>query len=47
VNSEIQLEAMMERLWRCNWRPKLGELRDILAGRDVVSFVMHLEAEIE
>jgi len=47
VNSEMQFEAVIERVWRCNWRPRLPELRDTLRGRDRASLEMHLEALIE
>jgi len=47
VNSEMHFEAVIERVWRCNWRPRLSELRDTLGGRDRASLEMHLEAEIE
>jgi len=47
VNSEMHFEAVIEGVWRCNWRPRLSELRDALGGRDRVSLEMHLEAEIE
>jgi len=40
-------EAVIERVWRCNWRPRLSELRDALGGRDRASLEMHLEAEVE
>jgi len=46
VNSEIHSEAVVERIWRCNWRPRLSELRDALGGRDRASLDVHLEAEI-
>jgi hypothetical protein len=46
VNSEIHFEAMIERVWRCNWRPRLSQLRDALGGRDRVSLEMHWEAVI-
>jgi len=39
VNSEIHSEAVIERVWRCTWRPRSSELRE--------SLEMHLEAEIE
>jgi len=29
---EMHIEAMIERVWRCNCRPKLIELRDALGG---------------
>ena len=40
-------EAMIERVWRCTWRPRLSELRDALGGRDRASLDMHMEAGIE
>jgi len=43
----MHFEAVIERVWRCNWRPRLSELRDALGGRDRLSLEMHLEAEIE
>jgi hypothetical protein len=33
VNSEIHLEAVIEQVWRCTWRPRSSELRDALGGR--------------
>jgi len=39
--------AMIERVWRCNWRSRLSELRDALGGRDRVSLEMYLEAKVE
>ena len=47
MNSEIHFEAVIERVWRCNWRPRLSELTDTLGGRDRASLEMHLESEIE
>jgi len=43
----MHFEAVMERGWRCNWRPRLSELRDALGGRDRASLDMHLQAMIE
>jgi len=43
----MHFDAVIERVWRCNWRPRLSELRDTLGGRDQASLEMHLEAEIE
>jgi len=43
VNSEIHLEARIERGWRCTWRPWSCEP----AGRDWANLDMHLETEIE
>ena len=39
--------AVIERVWRCNWRLRLSELRDALGGRDRVSLEVHLETEVE
>jgi len=47
VNSEIHSEAVIERVWRCIWRPRSSELRDALGGRDRASLEMHWEAVIE
>jgi len=47
VNSEIHSEAVIERVWRCTWRPRLRELRDALGGHDRASLEMHFEAIIE
>jgi len=58
VNSEMHLEAVIERVWRftrrprtswtqrCTWRPRSRELGDALGGRDQASLEMHLEATI-
>ena len=43
----MHFEAVIERVWRCNWRPRLSELREALEGRDRASLDMQLEAEIE
>jgi len=45
MNTEIHSEAMMERVWRFNLRPKLSELGEALAGRDWASLEKNLEAE--
>jgi len=47
VNSEMHLEAMIERVWTCTWRARSSEHRDALWGHDRVSLEMHLKAEIE
>ena len=47
MNSEMHFEAVIERVWRCNWGPRLSELRDTLRGRDQASLEMHLETKIE
>ena len=30
----IHLEAVIERVWRCTWRPPWSEFGDALGGRD-------------
>jgi hypothetical protein len=40
----MHLEAGIERVWRCNWRPSLIELRDPLGGRDRPTLEEYLEA---
>jgi len=47
VISQIQSEAIIERVWRYSWRPRLSELRDALGGRNRASLGMHWEAVIE
>jgi len=47
VNSEMHLEAVIERVWRCTWRLRSSELRDALGGRDQTSLEIHLEGVIE
>jgi len=44
VSLEMNLEAVIERVWRGNWRPRLSELRDALGGQDRASLEMHFEA---
>jgi len=43
----MYLEAEIEPVERCTWRPWLSELKDTLRGGDRASLKMHLEAEIE
>jgi len=43
----MHLEAVIEQVWRCPWRPTLRQLRDALGGRDRARLEMHLEAETE
>jgi len=43
----IYLEAVIERVERCTWRPRSSELRDALGGRDQANTEMLLEARIE
>jgi len=40
-------EAVIERVWRCTWRPRSSELRAALGGRDQGSLEMQLQAMIE
>ena len=47
MNSVIHCEAVIERVWRCNWRPTLSALRAALGGRDRASLEMHWDAEAE
>jgi len=44
---EMQLEAMIERLWRCTWRPRSSEFGDALGGRNQGSLEMNLQPVIE
>jgi hypothetical protein len=34
VNSEMRCEAVIERVWRCNWRPRSSEFGDRFGGHD-------------
>jgi hypothetical protein len=43
----IYLEAKIELVWRCTWRPRSSELRDALGGRNRSSLELHWEAVIE
>jgi hypothetical protein len=47
LNSEMHLEAAIERVWRCTWRPRSSEFGDAFGGRDRGSLDMHLQAMIE
>jgi hypothetical protein len=37
VNSEMHLEAVIERVWRCTWRPRSSEFGDAFGGHDHVT----------
>jgi hypothetical protein len=39
---EMHFYTVIERIGRCNWRPRTSELRDTLCSRDGASFDMHL-----
>jgi len=43
----MYLEAVIERVERCTWRPWSSEFGDAPGGRDGVNSEMHLEAVIE
>jgi hypothetical protein len=47
VSFTINLEAMIDLVWRCIWRLKSSELGDALGGRDRLSLEMHWEAKVE
>jgi len=40
---EMHMEAGIERVWRCTWRPRSSELSDSLGVADRASLKMHLE----
>jgi len=44
LNSEMHLEAVIARVWRCTWRLGSIELRDALGGLARASLEMRLEA---
>jgi len=46
VNSEMQLESVIERGWRCISRPRSSN-SELHLQADRVSLAMHLEAEIK
>jgi len=43
----MYLEAMIERVERCTWRPRSNHLRDALGGQDGVNSEIHSEAVID
>jgi len=47
VNPEMNLEAVIDPVCRCIWRPRASELSEAIDDRDRESLEMHLEAEIE
>jgi len=47
VNSEMHLEAGIQCVWRCIWRLRSSELRNVLGSPNRVNSEMHLEAVIE
>jgi len=42
----MHMDAVMERVWRCTWRPGSCEFEDTLGGCDRVSLGIHLETMI-
>jgi len=32
VNSQMHIEAVIDQVWRCIWRPRLSVLRDAVEG---------------
>jgi len=44
---QVYMEAVIEQVWRCSWRPGSSELRDALRGRDRASIDMNWEATTE
>jgi len=47
VNSDMHVEAGIERIWWCTWRLGSSELRNALGGRDWASLELHLATEID
>ena len=46
MNSEMHFQAVIERVWRSNWKPRLSELRDALGGRDRASLEEYLKVVV-
>jgi len=40
----MHLEAVIEQVWRCTWRPRSSELRDVLRGHDRLRLEEYLKA---
>jgi len=47
LNSAMHLEAEIEGIWRCTWRPRSSEFGDALGGQDQVELRDALEAVIK
>jgi hypothetical protein len=47
LNSEMNLEAGIDRVWGCTWRLGWSEFGDAVGGRDRASLEMYLEATID
>jgi len=46
-DTEMQLDAVIDRMRRCTWRPRSSELRDTIGCRNHVSLEIHLVGVIE
>jgi hypothetical protein len=44
VNLKIHWEAVIERVWRCTWRPRSSEFGDALDGYDRARLEEYLKA---
>jgi len=44
---EMDLQAVIELVWRCTWRPRANGLKDAFGGHHRASLEMHLEAGME
>jgi hypothetical protein len=47
LNSEMQLEAVIKRVWRCIWRPRSSNSEIHLEAEIELNSEMHLEVGIE
>jgi hypothetical protein len=47
VSLEMHLEAAIEQVWRCTWRPRLSEFGDPIGSHEQATLLMHLGAAIE
>ena len=44
---KTHFEAVIERVWKCIWRPRLSKLRDTPGGRDRASLEMQFQSRME
>jgi hypothetical protein len=47
VSLEMQLEALIERGWKCSGRLRLSDCDDAIGSRDPATLEMRLQATIE
>jgi len=47
MNSEMHWPAVIERVWRCTWRPRSSGLRDTLGSHNGAYWEIRLEAMID